>query len=96
MLPFRVGQGVKPPLHNLLAIAWVSAGNTMTVLASLELSAFSVMNVQVAGDLTRSLGASNKEGVEGAKLEKGRMPVRVGRMPPFLKRYPNWEAALLL
>lgn len=63
----------------------------MPNLASLVLLAVSVMTVQGVKGLMRYPHASSKE--KEATLERGKMLVKVERMVPFLKRYPNREAA---
>lgn len=84
------------PLHNRPGFARASAGNITPEHASSELRAVSGMSVQVAEGRILCTGASSREEVEGATLEKGRMPVKVRRMAPFLRLYSNREAALLL
>lgn len=56
-------------------------------------------NVSVSGVVAaiRSPDVSRREKVgQGMRLEKGKTPVRVGKMFPFLSRYPDQESARLL
>lgn len=54
------------------------------------------MSVPPVGVFIPSLGVLNKDAEKGGILEKGMTPVRVRKMAPFLRRYPNREAAELL
>lgn len=73
------------------------AGNITQGHASSEIHVGSSMSVQGAMEPIQHPDASNKARVAQGKLDTGgRTPVRVGRMRPFLGRYPDRRAAQLL
>lgn len=72
-------------------------GNTTPGPAGLEPHVSISTSVQDVGDPTRGQGVSNKERVGKEKLQtKGRTPVRVEKMRPFLGRYPDKKSSAIV
>lgn len=77
-------------------VAWVSAGNLMQAPANSGPSVDFGISVPHAGVRIHNLGALNRDVEKVWILEKGKTPVMGKRMVPFLRRYPNRNAAKLL
>lgn len=80
-----------------LLLERVAVGSTMKGSASLAPSADTSMNVRVAEVPMDCQDVSRRERVELEKLtQRGRTPVKVEKMLPYLRAYPDRAAAVLL